>query len=68
MRLSRSVINNLCVLSLVGSVVEQMIWVPLMDNNGNVRGIKDALTGQRIVLWDGITDPLTDWGARPMRG
>ena len=39
-----------------------MIWVPLMDNNGKIRGIKDASTGQRIVRWDGIADPLTDWG------
>ena len=39
-----------------------MTWAPLTDNNGKIRGIKDAHTGQRIVRWDGMTDPLTDWG------
>ena len=39
-----------------------MTWLPIQDNNGNIRGIKDAITGQRIVRWDGICDPLTDWG------
>ena len=42
-------------------------WARIQDNNGNIRGIKDAVTGQRIVRWDGICDPLTDWGQRNAR-
>ena len=44
-----------------------MTWEPIMDNIGQIRGVRMAESSQRVIRWDGICDPYTDWGQQNAR-
>jgi hypothetical protein len=39
-----------------------MTWEPITDNHGQIRGVRMSDSSQRVIRWDGICDPYTDWG------
>ena len=44
-----------------------MTWEGVIDNRGLIRAVRLSDRNQRVVRWDGLGGPTTDWGQHNAR-
>ena len=44
-----------------------MTWEGVIDNRGLIRAVRLSDRNRRVVRWDGLSGPTTDWGQNNAR-